>query len=80
MRAPNVVLSRASYFLLAFLDFASFFFGVNGLGGVFSMRHSTSSSLGLGFVSIGTEYSPCHWVSLNLGVRATTMPSTNVAS
>jgi hypothetical protein len=37
---------EASYFLLAFFGFACFFFGVNGFGGVFSIRRSTSSSEG----------------------------------
>jgi hypothetical protein len=34
------------YFLAAFLGFVVFFFGVNGFGGVFNIRRSTSSSLG----------------------------------
>jgi hypothetical protein len=42
----------ARYFLRAFLGCARFFFGVNGLGGVFSSRRSTSSSVGLGFWSV----------------------------
>jgi hypothetical protein len=36
----------ASYFLLAFFGAVCFFFGVNGFGGVFSIRRSTSSSEG----------------------------------
>jgi hypothetical protein len=43
---------KAGYFLPALFGLACFFFGVNGLGGVFSIRRSTSSSLGLGFVFI----------------------------
>jgi len=43
---------EGGYFLPAFLDLASFFFGVNGFGGVASIRRSTASSLG-GFLSIG---------------------------
>jgi len=43
---------KASYFLLAFFRAACFFFGVNGFGGVASIRRNTSSSLGLGFASM----------------------------
>jgi hypothetical protein len=43
---------KARYFLAAFLGFAFCFFGVNGFGGVFSSRRSTSSSDGLGFWSM----------------------------
>jgi hypothetical protein len=35
--------SEARYFLADFLGFLAFFFGVNGCGGVFSIRSSTSS-------------------------------------
>jgi hypothetical protein len=41
---------KAGYFLPAFFGcVCGFFFGVNGLGGVFSIRRSTSSSDGLVF-------------------------------
>jgi hypothetical protein len=45
--------TKARYFLAAFWGFACFFFGVNGFGGVASIRRSTSSSLGLGFSMAG---------------------------